>query len=103
MPCSVYSTPAAVMETITVNVVTFNTLRRYVPQAKTQLTLPKESTVLNVLHFLEIPPREVFTVWVNGQYPDNETVNLSAPVQDGDRVALSGPIPFSRFYQAPVC
>lgn len=90
-------------ETITVNVVTFNSLRRYLPQAKIQLTLPKDSTVLDVVRTLQIPPREVFTIWVNGSYPNNDTANLSAPLRDGDRVALSGPIPFSQFYKAPVC
>lgn len=103
MPQNVHDEPSAIMETITVSVVTFNSLRRYLPQAKTQLTLPKESTVLDVVCILEIPPREVFTVWVNGLYPNNDTTNLSAPLRHGDRVALSGPIPFSQFYKAPVC
>lgn len=103
MPHNVHAEPSAIMETITVSVVTFNSLRRYLPQAKIQLTLPQESTVLDVVRALGIPPHEVFTVWVNGLYPDNDTANLSAALRQGDRVALSGPIPFSQFYKAPVC
>jgi sulfur carrier protein ThiS len=63
------------------------------------------STVGDILRRLGIPPGEVFLVLVNGRdiTPQlNGGLRLGFAVDEGDVVALSGPVPYSWGYGAPV-
>ena len=68
-------------------------------------TLPAGASLADLLQHLGTKPREVFLVLVNGR---DITRSLHGPVrtdyaiQDGDVVALSGPVPYSFGYGAPV-
>jgi hypothetical protein len=92
---------------IEIEICLFNSLARYAPQgAPFHLNLPAGSRAADVPTTLKIPPREIFVVWRNGR---NITTSFGGEVErdvtleHGDRLALSGPIPFSRAYGAPVC
>ncbi len=69
------------------------------------MSLPAGSSIADLLEALEVPRGEVFLVLVNGR---DITRTLHGPVrtdyyiQDGDVVALSGPVPYSWGYGAPV-
>ena len=69
------------------------------------LTLPVGSRIDDILRTLGIPPREVFLVLVNGRDITRtllSKVNTERAIEDGDVIALSGPVPFSWGYGAPV-
>lgn len=92
---------------IEVEVHLYNSLLRYVPQyAPLRMALPEGTVPAEVARRLGIPEGEIYAAWRNGHNilksfggSFEEDVVLS----DGDRLALSGPIPFSRAYGAPVC
>jgi len=67
--------------------------------------LPAGSTVGDVIRRFGIPPRDVYLVLINGRDPTptlGDVVNQERTLEDGDVVALSGPVPFSWGYGAPV-
>ncbi|PWC56633.1 MoaD/ThiS family protein [Azospirillum sp. TSO22-1] len=67
--------------------------------------LPAGSTVGDVIRRFGIPPRDVYLVLINGRDPTptlGDMVNQERTLEDGDVVALSGPVPFSWGYGAPV-
>jgi sulfur carrier protein ThiS len=80
----------------------FNSLSKY---GIKQLGLQEPCTVADALDQLPIPPEEIYVALLNGK---NITESLGGMVEgghrliDGDTLALSGPIPFSRAYGAPV-
>jgi hypothetical protein len=70
-----------------------------------RLELPAGSDLGDVLRRLSIPPGEVFLVFVNGRdiTPTlNAGIRTGYVIEDGDVIALSGPVPYSWGYGAPV-
>lgn len=85
----------------------YNSLSKYCRvQAPLRLALPPGTRARSLVRQLGIPQDEIYVAWRNGR---NIMTRLGGDVEDdvvldhGDRVALSGPIPFSRAYGAPVC
>lgn len=93
--------------TIEVEVRLFNSLSRFGgPDGHRRiLSLPAGSTIGDVLGQLRIPAREVFLALRNGRdvtaslYAD---LNTERTIDEGDVVALSGPVPYSWGYGSPV-
>lgn len=93
--------------TIEVEVRLFNSLTRFGGRDghRRVLSLPAGSTVGDVLHQLQIPAGEVFLALQNGRditaslYTD---LNIERAIDEGDVVALSGPVPYSWGYGSPV-
>ena len=85
----------------------FNSLSRYLPQpSPLRLSVPAGTQASDLLRRFDIPAEKVYAAWRNGR--DIMTcfggsVQPGVTLQAGDRVALSGPVPFSRGYGAPVC
>jgi hypothetical protein len=84
----------------------FNSLARYMPEVVSRLSVPKGTQAGELAQRLCIPAREIYAAWRNGR--DIMTtfgggLQLGVTLQEGDRLALSGPIPFSRGYGSPVC
>ena len=93
--------------TVTVEVKLFNSLSRYGGEAGPvrRMALPAGSEVGEILRLLRIPLPEVHLVFVNGRdiTPTlGAGVRTSRVVEEGDVVALSGPVPYSWGYGAPV-
>lgn len=92
--------------TNTIGVRLFNSLTRYgLGEPRREITLPAGATVGDVVRRFDIPSAELYLVLINGR---DATPTLGTPVEldreleDGDVVALSGPVPFSWGYGAPV-
>jgi hypothetical protein len=93
---------------LTIEVRMFNSTARYSNGngGRFPLTVEPGATVGDVLSILGVPAREVFLVMVNGR--DITPGLISDPVRtgyeldDGDVLALSGPVPYSWGYGAPV-
>ena len=92
---------------IEIEVHLYNSLVKYVPRYEPlRLTLPAGADPGEVVRRLGIPQREIYAAWRNGH---NILRSFGGSFEDGivlghgDRLALSGPIPFSRAYGAPVC
>lgn len=67
------------------------------------LELRAESTVGDVVRALGIPAREIHVVLRNGTVVGRSFDDAAAlPLAAGDVLALSGPVPFSWGYGAPV-
>lgn len=93
---------------IDVEVHLFNSLARYAaPQPSVlHLRLPAGTRAAALLPALRIPAGQVYAGWRNGRDIMTTFGGAVLPgivLQHGDRVAFSGPIPFSRGYGAPVC
>lgn len=94
--------------TIETEVRLFNSLFRYgvgEDKGPRRLRLPAGASIGDLLRQLGIPPGEVFLSLVNGRdvTPRLEGgIETEHPLQDGDVVALSGPVPYSWGYGAPV-
>ncbi len=93
--------------TVAIEVRLFNSLARFGRRNgdRLTLTLPAGSTIGDVLATLAIPASEVHLALRNGSdvTPSLHTgVNTERAVDDGDVVALSGPVPYSWGYGAPV-
>lgn len=91
---------------ITIEVRLFNSL---VPHGggrpMQRLQMPAGVTVGDVIRHFGIPPKDVYLVLINGRDPTptlGDMVNQDRTLDDGDVVALSGPVPFSWGYGAPV-
>lgn len=85
----------------------YNSLTKYAARYEPlRLSLPAGARPAEVLRRLGIPEREIYVAWHNGH---NILTEFGGPFEDdvvlthGDRLALSGPVPFSRGYGAPVC
>lgn len=65
-----------------------------------ELDVPQDTTYSGLLEILNIPENEVFLALRNGRnielFPRNDILN------NGETIALSGPVPYSRGYGAPV-
>jgi hypothetical protein len=93
---------------IEVEVCLFNSLAQYAEPRRgaLHLRLPEGTRADGLLRTLGIPAGQVFAGWRNGR---DIMTTFGGPVlpgvvlAHGDRIAFSGPIPFSRGYGAPVC
>ena len=87
---------------INVEIRLFNSLSRY---RADRLELPEGSTVADALARIPVPRGEIFLSLLNGR---NISRALGGEVEghhalsNGDRLALSGPVPYSRGYGAPI-
>ena len=92
---------------IEVEVHLYNSLVRFVSRYEPlRLALPEGAVPAEVARRLGIPEREIFAAWRNGHnilQSFGGSFEEGVVLDDGDRLALSGPIPFSRAYGAPVC
>lgn len=68
------------------------------------MDFPAGSDIGDVLKRLNIPPDEVFLVFVNGRdiTPVLGTVRTTYALADKDVIAFSGPVPYSWGYGAPI-
>ena len=91
---------------VNVEVRFFNSISRYRngqgPFART--SFPAGSDVGDILKQYGIRPDEVFLIFVNGRDISKELngVRTSYVLEEGDVVSLSGPVPYSWGYGAPV-
>ena len=86
----------------------FNSLSRFAPPDGPfqSLIFPAGATVGDVIRRLNLPLDQVYLVLRNGRDVTaglvGAGVNTNAVIDDGDVVALSGPVPYSFGYGAPV-
>lgn len=85
----------------------FNSLTRFASGRRIcrQVGLPAGSTIADLMGRLSVPERDVFLILRNGRDITRSlhtTLNTGALLNDGDVIALSGPIPYSWGYGAPV-
>ena len=94
--------------TVTVQAKLFNSLNRFSPPSGPiqMMDFPAGATVGDLIRQLNVPLDEIFLVLRNGRdiTPGlvGERVNTMATLDDGDVIALSGPVPYSYGYGAPV-
>ncbi len=69
-----------------------------------KLDFPAGSDIADVLKRLNIPHDEVFLIFVNGRdvTPELGTIRTTYALEDQDVIALSGPVPYSWGYGAPI-
>ena len=92
---------------LTVEVRLFNSLAKFLPkqEANPVLEFQPGSTIADILRRMEIPETAVFLALCNGR---DVTPGLDSGIctdyklGEGDVIALSGPIPYSWGYGAPV-
>ena len=92
---------------VTIEARLFNSLTRYAPRGARfrRVSLPAGSTVGDLLKLLSIPLRDVFLVLRNGRDVTPSLyggLNTETVIDEGDVIALSGPVPYSWGYGAPV-
>jgi hypothetical protein len=92
---------------IAVEVRLFNSLTRYSRDgaAAVRMELPVGSLVGDVLRLLNIPGDKVFLALRNGRDITAslyDAINEDAVLDEGDVLALSGPVPYSWGYGSPV-
>lgn len=85
----------------------FNSLATHLdaPLETKTIVLPAGSTLGDLLRQIELPPPRVFIAYVNGRDITprlDGTIETGHPLQDGDVVALSGPVPYSWGYGSPI-
>ena len=86
----------------------FNALSRYAGKNNPmRLELPSRSTVGDALQRLPVPEKEIFLLTHNGRnlmcgFGFGSGIETAHELRDGDVLAFSGPIPFSRGYGSPV-
>lgn len=91
--------------TVAIRVKLFNSLSPYAgSSAPISLEVPAGTVVGDLVRRFGVPEEKVFLVLVNGRDVTRQlgSVNLEREVEDGDDVALSGPVPYSWGYGAPV-
>lgn len=92
---------------VSVEVRMYNSVSRYSggEGIKRNLSLPAGSDIADILRTLAIPAEAVFLIFVNGRDITpmlNQGVRTSYVIEEGDMIALSGPVPYSWAYGAPV-
>ena len=82
----------------------YNSLQKFVSNPRFHLEIEGEVTVAKLVEQLRIDGREIYVAFKNGM-PLGRGMAAAADttLRDGDSIALSGPIPFSWGYGAPVC
>lgn len=93
--------------TLTIHVRLFNRILRDFGQGRgvtTELAVEPGTAVADILQRFGIPVSEVFIAFINGQDIATEpgVLDLSRQLEEGDTLALSGPVPYSWGYGAPV-
>jgi hypothetical protein len=92
---------------IEIEICLFNSLAKYAPASSPlRLSIPLGTKASQIVRNLQIPPHEIYVAWRNGHNimtTFGGEVEENVRMENGDRLALSGPIPFSRAYGAPVC
>ncbi len=92
--------------TIRITVKMFNSLAPYAQGCAPRIIeIPVGSDIAEVVRRFRVPTQEIFLVLVNGKdvtHGLGEPVNLARELDDGDQLALSGPVPYSWGYGAPV-
>lgn len=69
------------------------------------LSFSAGATLEDIIHQLGIKKSALFIVWANGRDVTKrlgDSINLEYVLEDGDEIALSGPIPYSWGYGSPV-
>ncbi len=69
------------------------------------MVLHAGATLKDVVQALNVDPGALFIVWANGRDVSKQMcgdINLDYVLEDGDEIALSGPIPYSWGYGSPV-
>lgn len=92
---------------VTVEVRLFNSLARFGGREgfRRKLSLPAGTTVGDILRQLGVPAAEVFLALRNGRDVTPSlysALNTEKAVDDGDIIALSGPVPYSWGYGSAV-
>lgn len=91
---------------IRVTVKLFNSLSRYAGGcAPLHLDVPAGTVIGDLASRFQVPTDEIFLVLLNGRDVTRKLgapVNLERALDNGDEVALSGPVPYSWGYGAPV-
>lgn len=91
---------------IQIEVRLFNSISRYADGAGAHqlLEVPAGTTVGDILALFRIPEEDVFLVFVDGRDITRKLngVRATFEVEDGAVVSLSGPVPYSYGYGAPV-
>ena len=89
-----------------IEVALFNSLGRFADKREPlRLKVAQGSRVGDLIERLRIPRDQIYVAFVNGRcvMADlGKQLEDWTELSDGDRVALSGPVPFSRGYGAPV-
>jgi sulfur carrier protein ThiS len=82
----------------------YNSLQKFVAQPRITLDIQGQVSVAAQVHQLGIDGREIYVAFKNGK-PLGRGMAAAADttLSNGDSLALSGPIPFSWGYGAPVC
>lgn len=92
--------------TIRVTVRMFNSLSPYAGGCAPQyLDVPAGTAIGDLACRFRVPPDEIFLVLLNGKDVTRQLgapVNLDRVLDNGDEVALSGPVPYSWGYGAPI-
>lgn len=94
--------------TISVEVRLFNSLTKFLPKREHNpiITLIPGETIGDIMNRMGIPKSEVFLALCNGRDVTpgivNGIIRTDYQPDEGDVIALSGPVPFSWGYGAPV-
>lgn len=92
--------------TVTVEVRLFNSLAKYADDLRpVRLEVPAGSNVGDILQRLKIPGDKVYLALRNGRdiTPSlHDPVNEDTVLDEGDVLGLSGPVPYSWGYGAPI-
>lgn len=85
----------------------FNSLCRFGPPGGVlRLTVADGTPLAAIARRLGLPEREIYVTFHNGRNAMTSfggSIEADAVARAGDRIAFSGPVPFSRGYGAPVC
>ncbi len=93
---------------LNVDVRLFNSLHRFAGNRPFfSLSLPAGARVSDALHQLPVPESEIFLALHNGHnimcgFGLESGIEYDRRLTDGDVLAFSGPVPFSRGYGSPV-
>lgn len=93
---------------VNIEVRLFNSLAKFLPKEDRapKLTFEAGSTIGDILDLMEIPKSCVFLALCNGRDVSPgviaDGINTDYAFEEGDVVALSGPVPYSWGYGAPV-
>ncbi len=93
--------------TVTIEVRFFNKL--YDPKTKRmkeQVELPAGSRIRDLVELLKLTREDIYLIMINGKDISpgrvGDPVNLVSELEDGDVVALSGPVPMSGGYGSAI-
>jgi hypothetical protein len=93
--------------TVSIKVRAFNSMTRFCDpeRLEREISYPVGATIGDIVRDFNIPLAELFLILVNGRDVAPGCVGdirLAHQLEDGDVIALSGPVPYSFGYGAPV-